>query len=214
MKAAVFDVDGTLVDSMDFWENFPQRYLLSIGITPKEDLNKALETLTIEEGVIYMKMDYNIDKTPREIRKEMDNLLISYYKEDVKLKPYVIELLELLKKKNIKIAIASVISEELILSVLNRYNIRDYFEFIQTCENTNISKDDKEFFKVLNRRLNLESSDIFLFEDSLFSMRSAKKIGLNVVAIEDKASIKNLEKIVEVADIYIKDFSKLIDIIK
>lgn len=214
MKAAVFDVDGTLVDSISFWENLAKNYLISIKITPKDNLNKALEILTIEEGVLYMKEEYNIEKTPIEIRKEMDELMFSFYKKDVKLKPYVIEMIKFLNYKGIRLAIASVISEELILSVLDRYNIANYFEFIQTCENTNISKDDEEFFKVLIRRLNLKPNEIFLFEDSLYSMKSAKRVNLNVIAVEEKSSIKNLEEIVEVSDIYIKDFSKLINLLE
>lgn len=214
MKAAVFDVDGTLVDSIEFWNNLAKNYLISIGVKPKKDLNTELETLTIEEGVLYMKEDYNIEKTPEEIRKEMDELMVLFYEDEVKAKPYVVDLIKFLKKKNIRLAIASVISEELIFSVLDRYGIRDCFEFIQTCENTNLSKDNKEFFKVLIKRLNLKADEIFLFEDSLYCMKAAKKMDLNVIAVKDDYSLKDIEEIVEVSDIYISDFSKLIDLLE
>ena len=213
MKAAIFDVDGTLVDSIEFWTNLGKNYLISLGITPREDLNKALETLTVEEGISYMQERYKIPRTLGEIKNEMDELLYSYYKKQVKLKPFVIELLEVLRQKDIKLGIASVIDEKLISSVLNRYGIYDYFEFVQTCENTGLSKDDKDFYKLLSKRLDLKAEEIFLFEDSLYCMKAAKKADLNIVAVEDDYSKKDLENIMEVADIYIKDFGKFISFI-
>lgn len=210
MKAVVFDVDGTLFDSMDFWNNMARNYLLSIGIMSSEELNKDLETLTVAEGIYYLQEKYNLKKTYTQIKDGMDQLLLSYYKEDIKLKKDVIEILEILKKKNIKIAIASLTNEDLIISALNRYGISHYFQFIQTCENTNLSKDDEKFYKLLSERLNVRHDEIFYFEDSLYSMEIAKKAGLNVVAVADDCSKKDLKKIVDVADMYIKDFSTLI----
>lgn len=210
MKAVVFDVDGTLFDSMEFWNNMARNYLLSIGIMSSEELNKDLETLTVAEGIYYLQEKYNLKKTYTQVKDGMDQLLLSYYKEDIKLKKDVIEILEILKKKNIKIAIASLTNEDLIISALNRYGISHYFQFIQTCENTNLSKDDEKFYKLLSERLNVRHDEIFYFEDSLYSMEVAKKAGLNVVAVADDCSKKDLKKIVDVADMYIKDFSKLI----
>lgn len=210
MKAAVFDVDGTLVDSIDFWTNMATNYLISIGIKPKEDLNKALETLTVVEGVSYMQKEYNIEKTCTQIRNEMDELMFAFYKNDAQLKSFVVEILETLKSKNIQIAIASVINEELIFSVLHRYGIADYFQFVQTCENTDISKDDEKFYELLIKRLNLKAEEIFLFEDSLYCMKAAKRAGLSVIAVEDEFSKKDLKEIIEVSDIFIKNFGNLI----
>lgn len=108
MKAAVFDIDGTLIDSIDFWKNLGKNYLISQGICPRDDLNQAMETLTVTEGISYMKEEYKIGKTSLQIKDELDELLFSYYKNDAKLKPYAIEVIKTLKSKNIRLAIASV----------------------------------------------------------------------------------------------------------
>lgn len=213
MKAAVFDVDGTLVDSMGFWNNLAENYLSSIGVKARDDLNKAIEKLTVDEGISYMKERYDIKKDIVEIKEEMDLLLVNFYREDVKLKPNVIELLERLKAKEIRIAIASLIDEKLIMSVLKRYEIEHYFEFIQTCENTGLSKDDERFFKLVSENLSLEPKEIVVFEDALYSMIAAKGAGLNVVGVEDQFAIKDLEKILRVTDAYIKDFSEFIEML-
>ncbi|MGO1469558.1 MAG: HAD family hydrolase [Tissierella sp.] len=213
MKAAVFDFDGTLVDSMGFWSNLARNYLYSIGIVALNDLEKSLEKLTVSEGILYMKEKYKIGKTKEEIQKEMDELLFKYYREEVKLKPDVVELLNKLKGKGITIAIASVIHEKLIESVLKRYNIENYFEFIQTCENTGLSKGDRKFFDLLPKRLNLNPDEIYMFEDTLYPMVSAKKAGLKVVGVEDDSGLKNKGEIVNLSDLYIEDFNKFLDLI-
>lgn len=210
MKAAVFDFDGTLVDSMEFWNNLAKNYLFSIGVMATDDLNKAIEKLTVDEGIAYMKERYKIPKSVIEIKEEMDILLVNYYRDDVKLKPNVIEMLERLKDKGIRIAIASLTDENLIRSVLKRYDIEHYFEFIQTCENTRLSKDDKSFFQFVSENLNLEGKEIFIFEDSLYAMIASKEAGLKVIGVEDSSAIENLEKILDIVDYYIKDFNEFI----
>src|SRR5699024_7213285 len=108
MEAAVFDMDGTLVDSMGFWEGLAKNYLISQGIVPREDLNKTIEPLTVMESISYMKEEYKIEKSCLQIKDELDELLFSYYRKDVKLKPFAVEIIQTLKKKNIKIAIESI----------------------------------------------------------------------------------------------------------
>ena len=213
MKAAVFDIDGTLIDSIEFWKNLGKNYLISQGISPRDDLNKAMETLTVMEGVSYMKEEYMIGKSELKIKEELDELLFLYYKDSAKLKPYVIEVINTLMTKNIRLAIASVIDEKLIFLLLDRYGICDFFDFIQTSENTSLSKGNEDFFRLLAERLNIKPDEIFLFEDSLHCMEAAKIAGLNIVAVGDDYAKKDLERIIEISDIYLKDFSKLLKIL-
>lgn len=213
MKAAVFDFDGTLADTMGFWNSLARNYLLAIGLKPLADLEKALEKLTVDEGAIYMKEKYKLDKNEIEIQAEMDELLYKYYRKEAQLKPYVVGMLEELKSRGIRMAIASVIDEDFILAVLKRYKISHYFEFIQTCENVGLSKDNRSFFDLLLERLNLRPEEIYIFEDTLYPIVYAKKAGLKVVGVEDDFAARNKKEIVRLSDVYIKDFSEYIDLI-
>lgn len=213
MKAVVFDFDGTLVDTMDFWNNLARNYLLSIGIKPFDSLNKNLEKLTVAEAVVYMKEKYKIQKTEIQIQAEMDELIYSYYRGKVELKPFVLESLEKLKTKNIKMSIASVTDKEIIKIVLEKYGISHYFDFIQTCESVGFNKDNRKFFDLLLKRLNLESFDIYLLEDSLYPIISAKETGIKIVGVEDNFSSENKKRIIELSDVYIKDFRDFIELI-
>ncbi len=150
MKAGIFDLDGTLVDSMWLWESLADNYLLSIGIEPPKDLGEALKELTLKEAAYYMKERFNIENTPYEINQDMGNLLADYYANRLQLKPYVLEILEEFKNEDITMVIATATDEHLVEAVLNSHGIRSYFEFIQTCNNIGLSKGQPEFFSNYN----------------------------------------------------------------
>lgn len=209
MKAVIFDLDGTLVDSMWLWESLADNYLLSIGIEPPKDLGEILKELTLKEAAFYMKERFNIESTPHEINEDMGNLLADYYANRLQLKPYVLEVLKEFKNRNIIMVIATATDEHLVEAVLNRHDIGDYFEFIQTCNNIGLSKGQPEFFQIIIDRLKLDPKEMWVFEDALYCMVSAKKAGLNIVAVEDKSSLSDLEKIKKISDMYIENFSQL-----
>lgn len=209
MKAVIFDLDGTLVDSMWLWESLADNYLLSIGIEPPKDLGEILKELTLKEAAFYMKERFNIESTPHEINEDMGNLLADYYANRLQLKPYVLEVLKEFKNRNIIMVIATATDEHLVEAVLNMHDIGGYFEFIQTCNNIGLSKGQPEFFQIIIDRLKLDPKEMWVFEDALYCMVSAKKAGLNIVAVEDKSSLSDLEKIKKISDMYIENFSQL-----
>ncbi len=213
MKVAVFDLDGTLLDSTGFWNSLARTYLESQGLSPREDLQKTMENLTVKEGLAYMKTDYGLDKSLEQMRSEIDEILFSYYKKDAELKPYAKDLIKFLKSKNIRLAIASVTDEELIAIALKRLGVYEDFEFIETFGRLGLNKDDEEFFHLLSERLASNPNNIFIFEDSLYSMKTAKKAGFKIVAVEDHYARKDLKEILEICDIYIKDFSSLMELL-
>lgn len=209
MKASIFDLDGTLIDSMWLWESLADNYLLSIGIEPPKDLGESLKELTLKEASSYMKGIFNIQSTPYEINRDIENLLADYYANRLQLKPYVLEILEEFKNRNITMVIATATDEHLVSMVLKRHGIKDYFQFIQTSDNVGLSKGKPEFFQTVINRLGLGPKEIWVFEDALHCMISAKKCGLNIVATKDESALSDLKKIKEISDIYIEDFSQL-----
>ena len=209
MKGAIFDLDGTLLDSMWLWDSLAYKYLLSIGINPPKDLEKQLEELTLREACVYMKEKFNIRYTPDKIKEDIESLLTDYYANKLQLKSYTLEILKEFKNRGIKMAIATSTDKHLVLMALNRHGIYDYFEFIQTVEDVGISKGNPKFFEITINKLGLNPEEIWVFEDALYPMISAKKCGLNIVAVKDESALKDLEKIREVADIYIDNFSQL-----
>ena len=209
MKAAVFDLDGTLLDSMWLWKSLANNYLKSIDIEPPEDLRETLKKLSLLEGCHYIKDRFQLSKTPEEINDEMEELLESHYANHFLLKPYVLETLKDFKNRNIRMCLATATADNLVIKALERLEIGDYFEFIQTSNNIGIGKSNPEFFQAVIKRLDIEPKDIWVFEDALHCMISAKKCDLNIVALMDDSAISDRQAIEKVANICIDDFSQL-----
>ena len=209
MKAAVFDLDGTLLDSMWLWEGLANNYLKSIGIEPPEDLRDTLKKLSLLDGCHYIKDRFQLSKAPEEINDEMEELLEVHYAKHFMLKPYVLETLNGFKNSNIRMCLATATADNLVIKALERLGIGDCFEFIQTSNNIGIGKSNPEFFQAVIKRLDIEPKDIWVFEDALHCMISAKKCDLNIVALQDDSAISDRQEIKKVADIYIDDFSQL-----
>lgn len=209
MKAAIFDMDGTLLDSMWLWRGLAEKYLVSMGIKIPTELEETLTKLTLLEASSLIKERFQLKGTPHEIRDEMKTPLADYYGNKFQLKPYSLDTLENFKNKGIRMCLATATDDELTLMALDRLGITHYFEFVQTCKNTGLNKGQPEFFQMAIDRLGIEPKDIWVFEDALYCIVAAKKTGLNVVAVKDDTAIKDIQEIKNLADIYIDDLSYL-----
>ena len=101
IKAVIFDIDGTIIDSMPIWQDVSARYLCSIGITPEPNLSEIVFSMTIKEGCHYTKEHYNLSMSEEEIENGIIELIKNFYYYEAEAKPGVIKLVRELKKNNI-----------------------------------------------------------------------------------------------------------------
>ncbi|MBE6032641.1 MAG: HAD family phosphatase [Clostridiales bacterium] len=210
MKGAIFDMDGTLTDSMPLWKNIGHAYLVSQGITPKEDLFSALKTLTLEESAAYFQKEYGINKTVPEILAGANDLLRDAYGHTVPLKPGAKDLLKKMKQHGIPMCIATATDQELAEMALRRLGVIDYFQFILTCRTGEMSKRKPYIFYELPKMLGTDPEGTWVFEDALHAAKSAKTAGLNVLAVYDASSKRNEEELRELADVYVESLEELL----
>ena len=207
--AAIFDLDGTLLDSQRYWRYTALDYLLAHGIPfTREDLlrmngtssRKLLMEIAEREG-----LDIDRDGMIREIEGFMDR----HYRLDAPLKtPSVPAFLEELRRSGVRMCVATVSPCDSISVALERVGIRQYFEFIFKERSGKQAKNDPDYFLEVAGKLGAAPERCWVFEDALNAVRSAKAAGLKVCAIEEVTSRDDREAIMALADRYIKDYSE------
>lgn len=209
LKAAIFDLDGTLLDSMWVWEDLVDDYLFSMGIKSPEGMREVLKKLSLLEGCHYLKNILNLEKSAEDINEDMEKILESYYRDKLLLKPYVFETLESFKNRDVKMILATATDDALVAQTFSRIPIGHYFSFIQTSNALGIGKKDPRFFQIAIEKLEENPRDIWVFEDALHCMISAKKCDLNVVGLKDESNKEDWEDICKIADMAIDNLENL-----
>lgn len=209
IKGAIFDVDGTLLDSMEIWEDVGVRYLNSIGIEAEPDLGTVLFTMSIQEGAAYVKEHYHLSQEPEEIEQGVLDIISNYYKKTALLKSGAKKLLEKLDKHNIPMTVASSNNKKEIEMAFERLGIAKYFDRIFTCEEVGAGKTKPDIYLRAAEYLGTRPEETVVFEDVIHAIRTAKQAGFQVVGIYDEASKDDQEEVRREADWYCREWAEL-----
>lgn len=209
MKIAIFDLDGTLADSMFLWRNLGEIYLEEKGLQAPRDLSRILRGLSLEEGMFYLKEQAGLEQPVEEISQEINQMIETYYDEKIKIKAGVKDYLKSLNKAGVRLILATASYEDLARKFLERYEIDGYFEAIETPRSLGFSKREPEFFHALLEKLELKDQDVWVFEDAPHAIKAAKNAGLRVLAISDANWEDQAEEIKKLANIYIESFEEM-----
>ncbi len=208
IKGAIFDVDGTILDSMHIWYEIGQRYLEKLGIEAETGLGEKLYPMSIEEGSLYLKDNYGLSDSREKITSDIWDLLKTFYFEEVELKPGVYEYLSQLKNKGIPMAIATLNDRDILNRCFSRLGIADFFSEIVTCSELGVTKREPTIYLATAEKMGCRPENTIVFEDVLHCLEAAKSVGFVIAAVEDPSSIKDREEIKRIADIYITSFSE------
>lgn len=203
IRGAIFDVDGTLLDSMFIWDTIGETYLRSIGYQPKENLNETFKNMSLHQAARYYQTEYGVTQSIDEIMDGVNAMLERYYRFEVPLKPGVAELLERLRQDGVKLCIATATDRHLVEAALDRCGVLSCFGEIFTCNEVGHGKDEPDIFEAALRFLGTEKSETVVFDDSLYAIRTAKETGFPVAAVYDSHE-KEQDKVRLLADIYLK----------
>lgn len=204
IKAAIFDVDGTLLDTMPVWTTSGVRYLKSLGIEADPGLPETLFKMTVDMAAMYMKETYHLTQSPKEICRGVLDLIEGFYFEEAPFKPGARELLEELKEAGIPMAIATSTHKHCILAAFDRLGYTEYFDAILTCPEMGTHKSEPDIFFEAARLMNVEPNETWVFEDGLYAVKTAKKAGFKTVGIYDEVSKADQEELKALSDIYVE----------
>lgn len=211
IKGAIFDLDGTIIDSMGVWDNIAFEYLKTKGIMPEDNLGNILKSMSMQQGADYVREKYPIKETSKEIIVGINTLITGKYKEELPIKEGVMELIEEFAAMNVAMCVATATDYYLAEVCLKRLGIRQFMQEIYTCSNLNTGKNEPHIYEHALKQLGTTKKDTYIFEDSLSAIRTAKEAGFKVVAVYDEAFEQELPDIKELADIYITNMSQLFE---
>ncbi len=209
-SAAIFDMDGTLVDSMSMWSDIDREYLGKYGIPMPPDLQKAIDPLTWEECELYFRDVLGIRKTTEEIGREWLDMAMQKYEHEVALKPGVREILAYLKESGTSIGVASSSSRAMIEGALSAHDILRYFDAIVPCDEAGAGKPDPACYLAAAKKLGKKPADCVVFEDLPNGIRAGLNAGMTVIAVDDMYSRPMEDEKRKLADGLIRDFRELL----
>ncbi|MBR2445149.1 MAG: HAD family phosphatase [Clostridia bacterium] len=193
IKGAIFDLDGTLLDSMFIWDTIGEVYLRSLDIEPRENLAEAFKTFTLEESAEYYRTHYGVTLSVAEIVDGVNRMIEDLYKSTVPLKKGVAEFLAGLSKAGVRMCIATVTDKYLVEAALTRLKVRQYFGEIITTAEVGCGKNDPKIYRTALAYLGTEKHETLVFEDVLHALMTAKNDGFPVAAVYDKHELRQTE---------------------
>lgn len=206
IRGAIFDVDGTLLDSMEIWEDVGARYLRRIGKEPEKGLSEILSPMTMAEGAEYVKTRYELPFPLDEIIQGVLDTVRDFYFYEAALKPGVKEFLARMKEKGIPMAAATASDREHIEAAFKRLGIDGYFERIFTCAEVGAGKRHPLIYEKAAEYLGAEPGEIFVFEDALYALVTAKRAGFRTVGVYDRFG-GDAEELKRQADVYARELT-------
>ena len=209
-KGAIFDLDGTLFDSMGIWKDVDLAFFERRNIEMPDDYQEAIKDMHFKPMAEYTKARFNLPDDIHDIMDEWCELCFEEYEKNVPLKDGAKEYLEYLKNNGIKIAFATANTKELSEVCLKNNGIFDLFDAGAYLFEAGTNKNEPDIYLLACERLGLSPTECIVFEDILPAILGAKKGGFAVCGVYDKFSEKDTEEITANADYYIKSFSELI----
>lgn len=208
LKGLIFDFDGTLFDSMFIWDTAGEVYLRSIGKEPEADLQKVLKPMSLLQSAQYIREKYDIPLSVEEIMDGVNRTVEDFYFHTVEPKPGVIDFLEELHHRNIKMCIATATDRYQVEAALQRCKMRHFFSEIFTCTEVGSGKDRPDIFRKAMEHLRTDRSNTAVVEDAYHAAHTAKQDGFLVVGVYDSHESRQQE-LLQIADVFLPDYLHL-----
>ena len=209
MKAAIFDVDGTLLDSMPTWEYFARNFLRREGVPVREDADDVVRYMCLSETAEFFIRECGVKGTVEEVMSRCNKMLEEAYFYEVKPREGVAELLCWLKENGWHTYIATATDRYLVEAAMKRLELWQYFDGLITCTEAGAGKTQPDIFYQAAEKMGSTPEHTWIFEDALHAVTTAKKAGFKVCTIYDVSEADHRAELEALSDIYIENFVQL-----
>lgn len=211
MKGAIFDIDGTILDSMSAWTKATTEFYRRKGISVNEKDFSYFATVTLTESFNYIKNTYNLNMSVDEIFSEFDGIILDEYKYNIPAKPFAVEYLKKLKSDGVKLSVATSARPAFCEAAFSRLGILELFDAFCYSDKVGTNKSKPDIYLLAAEKLNLAPQECAVFEDILTGIKSAKTAGFFTCAIYDETNKNDTDEIKRIADKYILSWKALLN---
>lgn len=208
-NGAIFDMDGTIIDSMHIWRKIGGLFLSSVQITPPDNLGDIIRDFNLHQTAEYLSNVLKIPYTVSEIKELIQNIIYDNYFCHIPTKPGARRFLERLSSNNIKMCVATATDSFLARPALERLDLMKHFEFIITCSDVKSGKDKPKIYIDALNAMGTDISETLVFEDALYAAKTAKSAGFRVIGVYDDSAAGDEAEMRAVCDGYIKDYLEI-----
>ena len=207
---AIFDMDGTLIDSMPFWDRLLKEYLdqLRISEEDREYLLHRTRRMSLSEAAAAVQRELRLDRSTQQMENEMGDLMDAHYMTDIPLKPGIVSYLKRLREMRVRLCVATLTPTSLAKLCLERLDIAQYFDFLISCEDMGVSKEQPDIFLQCALELGANPHDTAVYEDSYRAIRAARRAGFYTVGVYDRSSAHHWEELCLICDETIQDWNE------
>ena len=209
-KGAIFDLDGTLLDSMHIWHDVDVEFFRRRNLEVTKEYVDIIKNMHLPAAAVYTKEKYNIKESVEEIVNEWLELCANAYLTDVEMKAGVYDYLKMLHSKGVKMAFATASEKVVCEQTLKNHGIFDFFSASAYVSEINIGKTEPDIYLLAAQRIGVDPENCIVFEDIIEGIKGAKKGKFITCGVFDKSSAKDEKEIRQTADYYIKSFEELL----
>lgn len=214
IEACIFDMDGTIIDSMGIWHDIDIEYFKRWGKILPDDYQKNIEGLSVIETAVYTKETYGFDISIEDMIEEWNQMAHEQYSKSIDFKPYAKEFLELLKAKGIKLGVATSNSKYLFEAFSIKSGLNLIIDYAITGEDVICGKPAPECYLKVAKALGVEPNKCLVFEDITQGLQAAINAGMTTCAVYDNYSIHQWNEKLNMADCYMNNYKELTDLFK
>ncbi len=209
-KAAIFDLDGTLLDSMGVWEKVDYDFLAKRNLTVPEQYVKTITPMSFTEAAQYTVDLFHLNEKIPDIIGEWNNMVLYEYGHNISLKPHAREYLEFLKQQHIKIGTATSLPKLLYEPVLKNNGIYELFDALTSTAEVSRGKEHPDIYRLAAKKLGVAPGDCIAFDDILEAITAIKAAGMKAYGVYDSYSAHQKAAILAIADGYVRDFNEML----
>lgn len=208
ITGAIFDFDGTLFDSMHVWKGIRYKFFERLGLKFTKEDEELFKGLFLSESIPLAIERFKLNKTSDDLMNELFDYIKELYMVDAVPKNDIVDFLEKLKAKGVKMGIATATGETALIALLEKFNMLHYFSAIYSTFTVGAAKTEPKVYDVVLNEIGTDKNTTWVFEDALYAATTAKNNGYKVVGIYDKSEPRT-DELKELADIYIHNYNEI-----